>query len=57
MANLAYRDSRINDLFDVRRDFDQLFNRFLSAWPGSEGQRGENGRYPSVLYPANQFLR
>ena len=29
MANLARRESIFNDLFDFRRDFDQMFNRLL----------------------------
>jgi HSP20 family protein len=31
MANLVPRDSFLQDLFDFRRDFDQIFNRFLSS--------------------------
>jgi HSP20 family protein len=44
MANLTYRDTNVfQNLFDFRRDFDHIFNRFLSSgWPGSqqEQQRG-----------------
>lgn len=38
MANLARRESIFNDLFDFRRDFDQMFNRLLRT--GSD--RGEH---------------
>jgi HSP20 family protein len=34
MTNLVPRDSFFQDLFDFRRDFDQIFNRFLS-WPST----------------------
>jgi HSP20 family protein len=34
MSNLVPRDSLFQDLFDFRRDFDQIFNRFLS-WPSA----------------------
>jgi HSP20 family protein len=33
MANLANRENIYRDLFDFRRDFDNIFNRFLSGWP------------------------
>src|SRR5881397_2283828 len=35
MTNLVPRDSLFQDLFDFRRDFDQIFNRFLS-WPSAQ---------------------
>lgn len=42
MANLSYRDSFFQDLFDFRRDFDHIFNRFLSGRQGTQpGQRSE----------------
>jgi len=34
MANLTSRDSFFEELFDLRRDFDQIFNRFFSNRPG-----------------------
>lgn len=34
MTNLVPRDSFFQDLCDFRRDFDQIFNRFLS-WPSA----------------------
>src|SRR5215470_12205383 len=37
MTNLVPRDSFFQDLFDVRRDFDQIFNRFLS-WHSTRGE-------------------
>ncbi|HXW57811.1 MAG TPA: Hsp20/alpha crystallin family protein [Candidatus Cybelea sp.] len=37
MANLLLRDNFFQDLFDFRRDFDQIFNRILLGKPfGSE---------------------
>jgi HSP20 family protein len=36
MTNLALRDSRFQDLFDFRRDFDQIFNRILIGRPWTE---------------------
>jgi HSP20 family protein len=42
MANLTYRDSFFQDLFDFRRDFDHIFHRFLSGKQGAQpGQRSE----------------
>jgi HSP20 family protein len=34
MANLSLRDRFFDDLFDLRRDFDQIFNRFFGNRPG-----------------------
>jgi len=34
MANITRRDRFFDDLFDLRRDFDQIFNRFFSNRPG-----------------------
>src|SRR5205085_9819430 len=35
MRSLIPRDTFFQDLFDFRRDFDQIFNRFLS-WPSGQ---------------------
>ena len=35
MTSLIPRDNFFQDLFDFRRDFDQIFNRFLS-WPSAQ---------------------
>jgi HSP20 family protein len=43
MANLTYRDNNVfQNLVDFRRDFDHIFNRFLSSGlqGGQEQQRG-----------------
>jgi HSP20 family protein len=37
MTSLIPRDHFFQDLFDFRRDFDQIFNRFLS-WPSAQGE-------------------
>jgi HSP20 family molecular chaperone IbpA len=46
MANLTYRDRDNNvfqNLFDFRRDFDHIFNRFLSSgWQGGQEQHRGN---------------
>lgn len=36
MTNLIPRGSLFQDLFDFRRDFDQIFNRMVSGWPFGE---------------------
>jgi HSP20 family protein len=36
MTNLVPRSSFFQDLFDFRRDFDQIFNRMVSGWPTGE---------------------
>jgi HSP20 family protein len=36
MTNLIPRSSVFQDLFDFRRDFDQIFNRMVSGWPTGE---------------------
>jgi HSP20 family protein len=51
MANLALRDNRFfQDVFDLRRDFDQAFSRMLTGWPSSENQseRGMSRFAPAV---------
>jgi HSP20 family protein len=49
MANLATRsNNRFQDLFDFRRDFDQIFNRFLSAPFHREDEQGWTGFAPAV---------
>ncbi len=45
MANLSRRDNLFQDLFDFRRDFDHMFNRFLT---GSSGQSNQ-GRHESKM--------
>ena len=35
MSSLIPRDNFFQDLFDFRRDFDQIFNRFLN-WPSAQ---------------------
>ena len=41
MSNLGLRNSVFQNLFDVRRDFDQIFDRMLTGWPFSEGKLAE----------------
>jgi HSP20 family protein len=41
MTNLAYRENTPQNIYDVRREFDNILNRFLGGWPGSrEPTRG-----------------
>jgi HSP20 family protein len=48
MTNLVRHDSFFQDLFDFRRDFDQIFNRFLS-WPSTqEGVTLNAGFAPAI---------
>jgi HSP20 family protein len=48
MTNLVFRERFINDLFDFRRDFDQIFNRFLSRPSTQEQQSLNYGFAPPV---------
>jgi HSP20 family protein len=50
MTNLENRESLYRNLFDLRRDFDHVFNRFLGAWPGGSGLH--NGSSATALVPA-----
>ncbi|HLW81152.1 MAG TPA: Hsp20/alpha crystallin family protein [Candidatus Acidoferrales bacterium] len=38
MTNLVSRNNFFQDLFDFRRDFDQMFNRMLTGGPDAETQ-------------------
>jgi HSP20 family protein len=49
MANMTLRERFFDDLFDLRRDFDQIFNRFFSNRPG--GSRRDVGETLSTLVP------
>ena len=51
MANLTLRDDRFfRDLFDLRRDFDQMFNRILTGWPSIEDEtRGIATRFAPAI--------
>ncbi|MFY9729446.1 MAG: Hsp20/alpha crystallin family protein [Candidatus Acidiferrales bacterium] len=44
MTHLTYRDNNVfQNLFDFRRDFDHIFNRFLtSGWQGGQEQQRGN---------------
>lgn len=41
MSNLVPREHLMHNLFDFRRDFDQMFNRFLS-WPSTQEEQSLN---------------
>lgn len=49
MANLVRRESIFNDLFDFRRDFDQMFNRLLRT--GSERSEQSGQISPTAFIP------
>jgi HSP20 family protein len=50
MANLVLRDSLFQDLFDFRRDFDQIFNRVLTG--GSWGTENQTQNRAGLFIPA-----
>ena len=54
MTNLANRDYLYRDLFDFRRDFDQIFNRFLNSGPGRSGQN--NASSTSLVPAVNAYI-
>jgi HSP20 family protein len=60
MANLSFRRSPFQELFDVRRDFDNIFNRFLSTWPGAEPYRERGSSTASLAHtftpPVNAYI-
>src|ERR1700739_4186127 len=50
MTNLVPRTNLFQDLFDFRRDFDQIFNRMLTGWPFSEGRAtSETGAFAPAV--------
>jgi HSP20 family protein len=49
MANITLRERFFDDLFDLRRDFDQIFNRFFGNRPGMSHR--EVGEALSTLVP------
>lgn len=50
MTNLMNRENLYRDLFDFRRDFDHIFNRFLGSSPGRSTLSG--GSTTASLVPA-----
>ncbi|MGA8144459.1 MAG: Hsp20/alpha crystallin family protein [Candidatus Acidiferrales bacterium] len=56
MANLTYRDNVFQTLFDFRRDFDNIFNRFLSGWPGSQEQQRSNMSLAAFVPAVDAFV-
>jgi HSP20 family protein len=42
LDNLVPRDSSFRELFDFRRDFDQILNRMVSSWPLGETRIASN---------------
>ena len=53
MANLARRESSLDDVFDLRRNFDHIFNRFLGGL-GSTDERG--GRMLVAVPPIEAWV-
>ena len=45
MTNLIVRDNLFEDLFDVRREFDKIFNRMLTAKPWGKEEAAELGEF------------
>jgi HSP20 family protein len=56
MGNLMFRDTLFQNLFDFRRDFDQMFNRFLTAWPGNQEFKHERGGLASFVPPIDAYV-
>jgi HSP20 family protein len=54
MANLTNRETNVfQNLFDFRRDFDHIFNRFLSSgWQGGQEQQRGNMSSLAAFAPA-----
>ncbi len=48
MTNLVPRESLFQNLFDFRREFDQIFNRMMTGWPSIEEQSISS---PAVFAP------
>ena len=50
MTNLIPRDNVFQDLFDFRRDFDQIFNRMVTGGPwGQERTVGSTGMFSPAV--------
>jgi len=45
MTNLIVRDNLFEDLFDVRREFDKIFNRMLTVKPWGKQEVAELGEF------------
>jgi HSP20 family protein len=58
MANLTYRENNVfQNLFDFRRDFDHIFNRFLSSgWQGGQEQQRGNMSLASFAPAVDAFV-
>jgi HSP20 family protein len=56
MNNLTYRDNLFQNLFDFRRDFDQMFNRFLVTWPGNQEIKSEFGSMAAFVPPVDAYI-
>jgi len=54
MANLTRQEHWFQDLFDLRRDFDQMFNRFLTG--SRPGQGREESRMTSFAPAIESYL-
>jgi HSP20 family protein len=50
MRGLATRDDFFRDLFDFRRDFDHMFNRFLTGTRGNQLTSGERGETSMPMF-------
>ena len=56
MANLNRRENVFQDLFDFRRDFDQMFNRFLTGSPGLSNQGKHETRMLSFAPAVESYI-
>lgn len=54
MTNLVLRDNLFQDLFDFRRDFDQILNGMVMEWPFREERI--NGTSAAFAPPSSPIL-
>jgi HSP20 family protein len=55
MANITLRERFFEDLFDLRRDFDQIFNRFFGNRPGLS-RRDVSETLSTLVPPVNASI-
>jgi HSP20 family protein len=56
MANLSRRENLFQDLFDFRRDFDHMFNRFLTGSQGRSSQGQDESRMVTFAPAVESYL-
>jgi HSP20 family protein len=51
MTNLTYRENASQNVYDVRREFDNVLNRFLGGWPGGSREQSRGNLFPVAFAP------